>query len=131
MMLFWNTKIKVCSPDGDTNYFDVLAGILKGDTLAPYLFIIYQDYDNDKMKENGFRLTTERSRRYPAQKITDTDNADDIALLANEPAQAETLLHSLKRAAAATGLHVMHTRWNICALIKAVTSPHIRVALWN
>ena len=32
--------------------------------------------------------------------------ADDIVLLANTPAQAETLLHSLERAAAGIGLHV-------------------------
>ena len=58
------------------------------------------------MKENGFKLTKEKSRRYPAQKITDADYADNIALLANSPAQTETLLHSLERAAAAIGLHV-------------------------
>ena len=39
------------------------------------------------MKENGFKLTKERSRRYPAQTIMDVDNANDIALLANTPAQ--------------------------------------------
>ena len=33
-------------------------------------------------------------------------NADDIALLANTPAQAESLLLSLERAAAGIGLHV-------------------------
>ena len=32
-----NTKVKVCSPDGDTEYFDIVAGVLQGDTLAPYL----------------------------------------------------------------------------------------------
>ena len=47
-----------------------------------------------------------RSRRYPAKTITDTDYADDIAILANTPNQAETLLHSLERAAAGIGLHV-------------------------
>ena len=60
----------------------------------------------DKIKENGFKLTKERSRRYPAKTITDADYADDIALLANAPAQAETLLHSLEGAAADLGLHV-------------------------
>ena len=78
--------------------------------LAPYLFIICFDYvlrtSIDKMKENGFKLTKERSRRYPAKTITDAYYADDIALLANTPAQAETLLHSLERAAAGIGLHV-------------------------
>ena len=58
----------------------------------------------DKMKDNSF--TKERSRRYPAQAITDADYADDIALLANTPAQTETLQHNLEQAAAGIGLHV-------------------------
>ena len=53
-----------------------------------------------------FELTKKRSRRYLAKTITDADYADDIALRANTPNQAETLLHSLKRAAAGIGLHV-------------------------
>ena len=95
--------------DGDTNYFDIVAGELQGDTLATYLFIICLDYalrmSIDKMKDSGFKLTKERSRRYLAQIITDVDYADDIALLANSPAQAETLRHSLERAAVGIGLH--------------------------
>ena len=51
-------------------------------------------------------MFTERSRRYPAQTITDTDYANDIALLANAPTQAETLLHSLEWAAAGIDLQV-------------------------
>ena len=94
----------------ETDYFDIVAGELQGDTLAPYHFIIRLDNvfrtSIDEMKENGFKLTKERSRRYPAQTITDADYADDIALLANAPAQAETLLHSLERAAAGIGPYV-------------------------
>ena len=59
-----------------------------------------------KIRENGFELTKKRSRRNPAKTITDADYADDIALLANTPNQAETLQHSLERAAAGIGLHV-------------------------
>ena len=58
------------------------------------------------MKANGFKLAKERSRSYTAQTITDSDYADDIALLANTPAQTETQLHSLERAAAGIGLYV-------------------------
>ena len=94
MILYRNTKVKVRSPDGDTEYFDIVAGVLQGDTLAPYLFIICLDY------------VLKRSKRYPAKTITDADYADDLALLANTPNQAETLLHSLERAAAGIGLHV-------------------------
>ena len=109
-ILYRNTKVKVCSPDGDTEYFDIVAGVLQGDMLAPYLFIICLDYvlrtSIDKIKENGFELTKKRSRRYPTKTITDTYYADDIAILANTPNQAETLLHSLEQAAAGIGLHV-------------------------
>ncbi len=45
MMLYRNTKVKVRSPDDDTDYFNIVAGVLQGDTLAPYLFIICLDYE--------------------------------------------------------------------------------------
>ena len=109
-ILYRNTKVKVHSPDGDTEYFDIVAGVLQGDTLAPYLFILCLDYvlrtSIDKIRENGFELTKKRSRRYSAKTITVADYADDIAILANTPNQAETLLHSLETAAAGIGLHV-------------------------
>ena len=110
MILYRNTKVKVRSLGGDTDYFDIVAGVLQGHTLAPYLFIICLYYvlrtSIDKIKENGFNLTKERSRRYSTQTITDANYADDIALLANAPAQAETLLHNLEWATAGIGLHV-------------------------
>ena len=110
MMLCRKTNVKVRYPDEDTDYFDIVAGVLQGDTLAPYLLIICQDYmlraSIDKIKDNSFKLTNERSRRYPSQTITDADYADDQEFLANTPTQAETLLHSLERAAAGIGLYV-------------------------
>ena len=101
------------------DYFDIVAGVLQGDTLAPYLFIICLDYvlrtSIDKIKENGYKLTKERSRGYPKRTITDANYADDIALLANAHAQAETLLHSLERAAAGISLNVnAHKTENMC-----------------
>ena len=110
MILYRNTKVKVRSSDGNTDYFDIVAGVLQGDTLAPYRFIICLDNVLrtfiDKMKDNGFKLAKEGSRRYPAQTITDTYYADDIAFLANSSAQAESLLHSLERTACDIGLYV-------------------------
>ena len=110
MMLDRNTKVKVRSLDGNTDYFNIVAGVLQGVTLAPYLFIICLDYvlrtSIDKIKGNGFKLTKERSRRYLSKTITDTNYTDDIAILANAPAQAETLLQSLEQAIAGIGLQV-------------------------
>ena len=109
-ILYRNTKVKVRSPDGNTEYFDIVAGVLQGDKLSPYLFIICLDFvlrtSIYKIRENGFELTKKRSRRYPAKTITDADYADDIVKLANTPNQAETLLHSLERASAGIGLYL-------------------------
>ena len=75
MMLYKNTKVKDRSPDGDTDYFDIIAGVLQRDTLAQYLFIICVDYvlrtSIDMMKDNGFKLAKERSKK---QKVTRTNN---------------------------------------------------------
>ena len=71
-ILYRNTKVKVRSPDGDIEYFDIVAGVLQGDTQAPYLFIICVDCELrtsiDKIRENRFELTNKRSRRHPAKK---------------------------------------------------------------
>ena len=49
--------MKVRSPDGDTEYFDIVTGVLQADTLAPYLFIICLYYVLrtliDKIKVEG------------------------------------------------------------------------------
>ena len=60
-----NTKVKVRSTDGDTEYFDIVAGVPQGDTLDPYLFIICLDdvlrTSIDKIRENDFELTKKRN----------------------------------------------------------------------
>ena len=35
MLLYRNTKVNLRSPDGDTNLFEIVAGVLQGDILAP------------------------------------------------------------------------------------------------
>ena len=99
MMLYKKTKAKVRSPNGDTDFFDILAGVLQGDTLAPYLFIIALDYvlrsSIDPNKSLGFIIDKAKSRRHPAVKLTDADYADDLALLSDKCSDAEKMLHLL------------------------------------
>ena len=106
MMLYKNTKIKVRSPGGDTDFFDIVADVLQGDIFVPYLFIICLDYvlrtSIDLMKENGLTLEKAISRRYSARTIT-----DDVALLVNVITQAESLMHNLERTVDGIGLHVI------------------------
>ena len=107
MMLYKNTKVR--SLNGDTDFFNIVAGVLQGDTLTPYLFILCQDNVlrtvTYLMKENGFTLEKVRRRRYPA-KLLRAQTTLMTAVLANIPAHAESLLHSLERAAGGIDLNV-------------------------
>ena len=71
-MFYQNTKAMVHSPDGDINY-NIVAVVLQGDTLEPYLFIICVDYvlqtTIDLIKENDFTLKMAGSRQYPKKKL--------------------------------------------------------------
>ena len=110
MMLYTKTKSMVRSPDGDTDFFEILAGVLQGDTLAPFIFIICLDYalrlSADSNKNLGLILTPSRSSRYPAKIITDIDYADDLALTSNTINEANELLHKLETAAREIGLYI-------------------------
>ena len=68
MILYRNTKVKVRSLDGDTEYFDIVAGVLQGDTQAPYLFIISLDYvlrtSIDKIRKR-LRADKEKKQKIP------------------------------------------------------------------
>ena len=68
MMLYKNLKELVSSPDDDTEFFDIVTGFLRGDTLAPYMFIICLDYIFSilidlKKKENVFTLKKKGKKR--------------------------------------------------------------------
>ena len=53
MMLYKNTKVKVRSPDGDTDFFDIVAGFLQGESLIsvhnlPRLRTLNVDISNER-----------------------------------------------------------------------------------
>ena len=54
-------------PDGDTDFFTIVAGDLQGDTLMWYMFILCLDKllqeSLNLTKENCFTLKKERSRQ--------------------------------------------------------------------
>ena len=66
--LYEGTRGRDFIPYVETEYFDLLAGVLQGDTLAPYIFVIMIDYimrrtideEGDRL---GFQLNRRRSRR--------------------------------------------------------------------
>ena len=50
-ILYDNTRARIISPDGETEEFEIVAGVLQGDTLAPYLFAIVRDYANEESSQ--------------------------------------------------------------------------------
>ena len=83
------------TPDGDTEFFEILAGVLQGDTLAPFLFIIALNYalkEATRETHTGFTLTPRQSSCHVATYITDTDFADDLALISDYLEEAQLLL---------------------------------------
>ena len=91
-VLYTDTSSTILTPDGETSSFTIKAGILQGDTLAPFIFIIVVDYvlrmSVDTISIKGFEIKSRRSSRHPAEHLTDTDFADDIALISDSLANA-------------------------------------------
>ena len=76
-------KAMVHSLDSDTDFFDIVTGVLQRNTLVLFLFIISWDFVlwmSRFYEKNDLTLKMARSRRYPAETTTD---ADDLVLLAN------------------------------------------------
>ena len=44
IIMYEETTAKVITPDGETETFNILAGVLQEDTFSPYLFVIVIDY---------------------------------------------------------------------------------------
>ena len=84
--------------------------MLQGGTLAPYSFIIVIDYVMRTSTKNRGNLGLIRTqiliRRFPATYITDTDFADDIALLSDSIEDAKCLLSLVIKTAKEVGLSI-------------------------
>ena len=71
-LIYNNLRARIKTTEGDTDYFRMFAGIMQGDTLAPYLFVIVLDYSMAKAisgRENELGLTLQhrQSIRHPQQ----------------------------------------------------------------
>ena len=76
----------VRTPDADTYITGIIARVLPGDSLAPFLSIIFPNYvlriSVVRMKENNLTLKKARGWQYHAKTTTDADYVDYLRLLA-------------------------------------------------
>lgn len=126
-LIYEDSSAQVLTPDGETSFFNILAGIFQGDTLAPFLFIIVLDYalrQAFKMSDSecGIVIEPRRSQRHPEIRIRDLAYADDIALLNKSIQLAENLLHSVEQSALQVGLHLNASKTEI--LTNGIKDPY-------
>ena len=127
--MYTNTKASIQTPDGETEQFDITAGLFQGDTLAPFLFIIVLDYAmrkamaDGKEDELGFTITPRKSRRHPKEVLADLDFADDIALLSDAIEQAQELLLKVETECSKVGLGLNGPKTKYLAYNTEVKPP--------
>ena len=105
-VLYSNSSGAVMVDGSVSEPFDATTGVLQGDVLAPFPFIIFVDYLLGKASgpDCGVVTCPRRSRRYPAKMLNDLDFADDIALLESSMSRAQFQLTRTADAAAELGL---------------------------
>ena len=105
-VMYENTSAVLITPEGETEQFPIDTGVLQGDPLAPFLFIICLDYAlrSAITDSDGLTLKHCRSSHHPAVVLPDLDYADDIALLENSIKSAQDLLIHVEKACQDVGL---------------------------
>ena len=113
MSVYYGAKAAVKFEGGISDSFDLGVGVLQGDTLAPYLFVIVIDWVlrnaiTDATKGICIKARTgSRTRQFsPALYVTDLDFADDIALLSSDSNSMQQMLLSVESWALKVGLRI-------------------------
>ena len=109
MSLYTNTRATVITPEGLTMEFLTNLGILQGDVLAPFIFIIVLDFimcNATRDSSHGLTIHKRKSTRYPAVVISDFEFADDIAALSNSVFENNILCQNISDSAAKCGLNI-------------------------
>jgi hypothetical protein len=118
--LYQETTACVRTREGDTQWFNTESGILQGDTLAPFLFLLYMDLviraTLEGSEEHGFEVEKRRSSRYPGVRVAAMAYADDVVLLSSSAHGAQQLLTRLENAAHPLGLRINTLKTQALAL---------------
>ena len=120
MALYTDTKAKILTPEGATIEFLTNLGILQGDVLAPFIFIVVLDFilrlaiTDDTP---SFRLSSDLT-------LSDLEFADDIAAITNTIKDNTVLCQNIADAAAKCGLlfNIKNTQY----MTFGIPGPRIR-----
>ena len=106
IQMYSDTSACISTELGPTEWLKTTSGILQGDALSLYLFIVLLDYALKKTLQDdvGFVVCKRNGSRHPAMHIGVLAYADDICLLDESTDDAECSLHRLESFSAKIGL---------------------------
>ena len=125
MALYCAMRAAVMTPDGLSDPFETSSGVLQGDTLAPFLFVLVLDWvlrTALPTDEDGFLLRRRVGRRQPEKRLSVLGYADDLALLSSTVEGAQRQLDKLVSAAASVGL-VVNTKKTVVLCVPGTSRP--------
>ncbi len=116
----------VGTTDGSTFSFTTSAGVLHGDSMAPFLFDLCMDAIIRRAfpdHTNGFELERRRSSRLPGKLVSHLLYADDVVLISSMREGAQRLLNRLQEASHPFDLIVNAEKTKSLSLNAQCTSP--------
>ena len=127
-----SSKAQVRTSDGLSGAFEFFAGVKQGCCLSPLLFIIVVDFIMrrafDKISNLGVCVQARKSSRFPAQHVTDTGFADDIALVAPSMSSLQQLADAMVAEALHVGLRVNVPKTELMAIgASAAVAPTLLI----
>ena len=129
-VLYDDSKSAVLIDGQISEQFDVTTGVLQGDVLAPFLFIIVLDFvmldAQSKNLAGGLVTHPRRSKRHQDIILNDLDFADDIGLLESSIPRAQKQLSTTADSAAAVGLMINTDKTEYLTL-NCPTNQHLMV----
>ena len=123
--LYTDSTAFVLTSDGPTRKFSTSSGVLQGDTLAPFLFVMTMDYVLRRAlrDEDGYLVIRRRSPRHPAIHLTCLAYADDIALTCCSPDAAQRAICRIANEGERVGLHINTTKTKVLHLGTSSSPP--------
>jgi len=132
-VLYDNSTSRVYVEGQTSELFNITTGVLQGDVLAPFLFIIVIDYISKRSAgDSGIQThkgnptnTSGRSMRSSTRNVDRTINdlsfADDIVLLESETARAQVQVDNLRRESSEVGLEFNNFKID-CMILNRTTN---------